>query len=231
MVDSLLGGRGVVAHGPFPPTWTWVYTADVPQYPFDPARAQALLAEAGWSPGPDGILAKDGRRFTFTLLTNQEATLYGDVAVIVQQQLREIGIEASVAVLEFRAMLARVAPPRFDFDALVTGYGGAGDPNNLAEQFHSRSIEQGTNRGGFRHARVDELFDANVTFLDRAQRAAAFKDIVALLAEEQAATFLFHPALLFAFNSDVRGVTAHSMLATYRANEWWLDRPAAAAGR
>ena len=56
IIDIVLLGLGQEATGPYKPG-TWAYNPDVKRYPFDQARAQALLAEAGWSAkGPDGVL-------------------------------------------------------------------------------------------------------------------------------------------------------------------------------
>jgi peptide/nickel transport system substrate-binding protein len=228
IVDVLLDGRGLIAHTPITPARTWAYADDVPKHPYDPARARALLAEAGWTLGTDGVLQKDGRRFAFELLTNSEAALYRDVAVIVQQQLREIGVEVSVAAVEFRAMLARVRPPHFEFDALVTGYSSSG--LNVWDNYHSRAIEEGNNWTGFSHGRADELIDLSAQLMDRGERGAALKDIRRVLAEEQPVTFLFHQPALFALKSHVRGFVIHPLSGNYRANEWWLDRGTSTTG-
>jgi peptide/nickel transport system substrate-binding protein len=221
MVAALFGDRGVVAHIPMSPTRAAAYTNDVPKYAYDPASARALLAEAGWSPGPDGVQQKDGQRFAFELLTNSEAPLFADVAVIVQQQLREIGVEVSVATLELRAMFARINPPRSEFDALVTAH-GSGDLY-IADVFHSRAIEQGNNVTGFSHGRVDELIDRSLRAMNRDQHREVIDELMRVLAEELPVTFLFYRENLVALRSDIRGFRVHPMNMPYRAHEWWRD--------
>ncbi len=65
----------------------------------DPAKARALLAEAGWRPGPDGILVRDGRPFRFTLRTFSDRPELPAVATAIQAQLREVGIDMGVAIV------------------------------------------------------------------------------------------------------------------------------------
>ncbi len=65
----------------------------------DPAKARALLAEAGWRPGPDGILIRDGRPFRFTLRTFSDRPELPAVATAIQAQLREVGIDMGVAIV------------------------------------------------------------------------------------------------------------------------------------
>src|SRR5690606_9148698 len=93
IVETLMEGHAQVAHAPVSPLMEWAYEDDVPRFPYDPERAKALLAEAGWTPGPDGILAKDGRRFSFAILSNDGNVIRRDLGVIVQQYLGAIGIE------------------------------------------------------------------------------------------------------------------------------------------
>src|SRR5690606_19995894 len=54
IVETLMEGHAQVAHAPVSPLMEWAYEDDVPRFPYDPERAKALLAEAGWTPGPDG---------------------------------------------------------------------------------------------------------------------------------------------------------------------------------
>ena len=62
-----LGRRPI---GPYKPG-AWYYNPNVPKFYYNPEKAKALLAAAGWQPDPEGILGKDGRPFEFTILTNQ----------------------------------------------------------------------------------------------------------------------------------------------------------------
>jgi peptide/nickel transport system substrate-binding protein len=75
---------------------SWAYNPDVPTYPYDPAKAKALLAQAGWAPGPDGVLQKNGERLAFDISAVTGGTTGEAVESIVQQELKSIGIAASI---------------------------------------------------------------------------------------------------------------------------------------
>jgi peptide/nickel transport system substrate-binding protein len=152
--------------------------------------------------------------------------LFADIAVIVQQQLREVGVEVAVASLEVRAMRARIRPPRSEFDALVTAH-GSGDLY-IADVFHSRAIERGNNVTGFSHGRVDELIDRSLRLLDRGERREVLDELQRVLAEEQPVTFLFYRENLVALRSDIRGFRVHPMAMPYRAHAWWREDAASA---
>lgn len=66
VVDKVTHGAAIVATTDQPP-WTWAFDPSVPQYDADPARARALLAAAGWIPGPDGVRVKNGKRLSLAI--------------------------------------------------------------------------------------------------------------------------------------------------------------------
>ncbi|CAH1652481.1 ABC transporter substrate-binding protein [Chelatococcus asaccharovorans] len=82
----------------FPKALAGWYVPDLPPLTRDLPAAKALLAEAGWTPGPDGVLQKDGQRFSFKLLTYASWPELPPIATAIQAQLREAGIEAKVSV-------------------------------------------------------------------------------------------------------------------------------------
>ncbi|MBN1316553.1 MAG: peptide ABC transporter substrate-binding protein [Anaerolineales bacterium] len=95
IVENLLGGRTTVPNGPWMNT-PWE-NKDLDPIPFDPEQAKQILDEAGWIPGPDGIRVKeiDGEEVRMSI-TNSTATgnsLREDTQLLVQQNLKDIGIE------------------------------------------------------------------------------------------------------------------------------------------
>lgn len=86
---------GLQGMGDIAPT-SWAYDPNVKPYPHDPTRARALLAQAGWRPGPDGILVKDGRPFSISITTTAGVTSRTKVEELVQQDLRHVGIDLTL---------------------------------------------------------------------------------------------------------------------------------------
>ncbi len=73
------------------------YTADVPTYPFDQKRARELLAEAGWKPGPDGILRNaSGERFTLEFSTTSGNRTRELTQQVMLSQWKQIGVEVVI---------------------------------------------------------------------------------------------------------------------------------------
>lgn len=222
MVETLLEGNAVVAHAPVSPL-SWAYDDDVARFPYDPERARALLAEAGWRPGADGILQKDGRRFSFQILSNDGNQIRRDIAVVVQQYLRAVGIDVRPVQMEWGAFLERINPPNYNFDAVVLGWALGLDPDPSAI-WHSREIARGLNNISFRNARIDEISDRNIRVLDQDQRAVMLGEAWKILAEEQPYTFMFYAQQFIGLKSDVRGFVHHPRVDMYHVHKWWLDR-------
>ncbi len=98
MVRTLQKGYGRVVNSPVHPS-LWQYNPALQGYSYDPARARALLSEAGFTPGPGGVLQREGRPFRvkYTFLSEKR---YQDQGLMIQQFLRQVGIEVTLEGLE-----------------------------------------------------------------------------------------------------------------------------------
>ena len=93
---TILEGLAPVTHGPVQPV-SWAHNPNVRQYAFDPARAAALLDEAGWrDSNGDGVRDKGGQKFSFTLITQAGFAVRENVAQVLQRQFKDVGVEAAV---------------------------------------------------------------------------------------------------------------------------------------
>jgi len=75
---------------------SWAFNNDVRPYPHDVARANALLAAAGWRRGPDGVLQKNGERFEVTMVTVSGVTTRENAEVLIQRDLHLVGMSVSI---------------------------------------------------------------------------------------------------------------------------------------
>ncbi len=93
---TILEGLAPITHGPVQPV-SWAHEPNVRHYAFDPARAKALLDEAGWRDGNgDGVRDKDGQRLAFTMITQAGFAVRENVAQVLQRQFKDVGVEAAV---------------------------------------------------------------------------------------------------------------------------------------
>lgn len=189
IVKFLLYDLGVIATGPFPPQM-WYSNPEVKPLEYDPEKARALLREAGWrDTDGDGILDKDGRPFRFSLITNNGNKVRENVAVLVQRQLRELGIQVDVELYEWSVFIREKINAR-NYEATVLGWALGFDPD-IYEIWHSSQIEKGFNFTAYHNPEVDRLIEAGRTEFDREKRRKIYWKIHELINRDQPYTFLF----------------------------------------
>jgi peptide/nickel transport system substrate-binding protein len=109
-----------------------IYNNDtVKHIPYDPGSAYQSLVKSGWIKGVDGILAKNGKRFSFTLITNNGNEVRGDICSFLQDNLKKYGIEVKIEKYDGSILVSKYLSAR-DFDAVVGGW--QLDPNSY-DQF------------------------------------------------------------------------------------------------
>jgi peptide/nickel transport system substrate-binding protein len=150
-------GYGKPAVSPVPTALTAFHDASVPKYPFDLKKAEALLDEAGFKRGPDGV------RFTL----NHDFLPYGDdykrTGEYLKQALKRVGIEINIRAQDTAAFIKRVYADR-DFDISSSYNGAFPDPQiGVVREYWSGwlgSKTPWTNGSGYRNAEVDGLIQA-----------------------------------------------------------------------
>ncbi|HUK36261.1 MAG TPA: ABC transporter substrate-binding protein, partial [Vicinamibacterales bacterium] len=180
IVDYLRRGLAVPATGLLPRE-SWAFDASLPSYEYDPAKARALLDEAGY-PDPDG----DGpaMRMHLTLKT-QNLEFPRLQATVIQQNLRAVGVDVEVRTYEFATLYADVLNGNFQLYTLQWTGGATVDPDILRRVFHSNQIPPvGFNRGHFSDPHVDALLDEASRSTDEATRRRLFGEAQKAIAEQ-----------------------------------------------
>lgn len=173
----------------------------------DRARANALLDEAGWARGSDGIRAKDGKRLSPELIAANTPGWRTRLGAI-QGYLRNAGMDLRLLMPEPAAAMSRInASPDYDAYALFQPYGTAGE---ALMPFHSRNIPA-PNRVNWRDSETDRLLDAGQVALDDSGRAAAYAAVQKIVAEKALVIPLAHERLFLFTNRRVSGAKVHGI--------------------
>ena len=204
LIDGVLLGYGTPLTGPFPPE-SWAYNHDVKDPKYDPALAKQLLAEAGWKPGADGLLYRDGVPFSFTLITNQGNDRRLMTAQIIKEHLRAVGVEMQIKVLEWQAMLHEFVDKR-RFEAVLMGWALSRDPDAYVIWHSSKTNEGEFNFISYKNAEVDRLLLVGRGTFDYEKRRKTYHRIHEILAEEQPYTFLYVADALPVLHKRFKGV-------------------------
>jgi peptide/nickel transport system substrate-binding protein len=223
IIKGVLLGLGQVCTGPFPPE-SWAYNPDVRRYPFNPERAKRLLAEAGWEDHDgDGILDKDGIRFEFTLRTNQGNEEREKCAQIIQQNLKEVGIEVKINILEWQAFLHNFIDQR-KFEAIILGWALSRDPDLYDIWHSSKTGPQEFNFVSYKNPDVDRLIIEGVRTFDVEERKRIYHSIHEILAEEQPYTFLYVADALPIIDKRFHGIKKAPIGIWYDFIKWYVPK-------
>lgn len=191
MIRYVLYGYGTQSTGIFTPEM-WFFNPHVPPLAYDPEKAMQLLDEAGWVPGADGIREKDGQRFAFTLITNNGNVIRSDIATLVQENLRAIGIEVKVEMYEWAVFLKRFVN-QGDFDAVVLGW-ALGQGFDQFQIWHSTQTEpERLNMVGYQSKEADRLLESIREEFDREKIISMCGELQQLIYSDQPYLFLFVP--------------------------------------
>ena len=176
IIHSLWRDRAKLASSLLPPQH-WAWSDKVQQYLYNPAKANALLDQAGWKPGKDGI------RFHLAMKTSTDESSRL-LALILQQQLREIGIALDVRSFEFATFYADVTKGAFQMYTLR--WIGANENPDIFRYSYATSMfpPRGANRGRYSNQRLDVALAEAGASGDLAQRRTDYVLAQQILAAE-----------------------------------------------
>jgi peptide/nickel transport system substrate-binding protein len=222
IIDGVLLGLGEEAIGPYKPG-AWYYNPDTPRFEYNPEKARALLAQAGWQPNGQGILSKDGRPFEFTILTNQGNDIRVRTAEIIQRRLREIGILVNIRTVEWAAFLKEFID-KGRYEAVLLGWNTGLDPDQY-DIWHSSKTRPGElNFIHYKNPEVDALLEEGRHTFDQEKRRRAYFKFQEVLAEDQPYTFLFVPDALPAIHKRFRGIKPAAAGIDYNFTKWYVPK-------
>jgi len=178
----------------------------VPKYPYDPDKAKALFADAGWTPGTDGILRKGGVPLRFAFVTNSGNKAREAVLTVAQDQWRRIGVDVQPQLLQLGAVNDKLQKSH-DFDAVLAQIVPSVDPDQTAV-WSSKEYPGGLNYGHYADPAVDSLLTQARTLAgcDQAARKSLYDRLQATLMDAQPVLLLYQPITFIAYDRTLRGI-------------------------
>ena len=223
LIDGVLLGYGSVATGPYKPD-TWVYNDRVKKYPYSPEKSRQLLAEAGWTDSDgNGILDKNGKEFTFTIVTNQGNDLRAKTGEIIQRRFKEVGVNVKLRIIEWATFLKEFINPS-NFDATILGWTGGPEPDQFNIWHSSKTGPRELNFIGYKNLEVDKALEQGRRVFAQHERKANYDRFQEILAEEQPYTFLYIGEALPVISKRFRGVKPAPAGVRYNFNQWYVPK-------
>jgi peptide/nickel transport system substrate-binding protein len=226
MSRQLFDGRQPVAESNVNPL-DWVYSTDVPHYPYDPKAAAALLDQAGWT--LQGAVRRNakGEPLVLELMSTAGNRTRELIEQVIQSQWKALGIETRIRNEPARVFFGdSVTRRKFSHMAL---FAWIGSPESVPRTtLHSASIPSeannwtGQNYTGYTSARMDQLIDAIETELDKGKRKVLWAEMQKLYAEDLPALPLFFRADVYILPKWLKGIepTGHQFGTTLWVEQW-----------
>ncbi len=209
-----------------PPT-SWAYNPDVPHYDYSIDKAKQTLQAAGYKLNANGkLLNKDGTPFPrLKIYYNAGNTQREQVATILQEQFKQLGIDSDVNSLEFQAYLTYLQTAPYDYDLWVLGWQAAFEPYRMVEIWSEAGVPD-LNSGNYINKQVEDLFaQANRPPCDNASRKKVFGQIQSIISNDSPYIFLTYATGYAFLNQRVVPSPPSSMGIGYSYEKWYLKTP------
>ena len=208
-----------------------VHSPETPKYPYDPAKAKALLEEAGWAVMKRGLRHNaDGERLTLEIMTTAGNRSRELVQQVLQSQWRQIGIDIVIRNQPARVFFGETVSRRKY--AAMAMFAWISSPESVPlTTLKSNQIPteangwSGQNYTGFQSPAMDELIDAIERELDFEKRKKLWAELQALYVEELPVLPLYWRANAFPLPKWLKGVrpTGHQLTTTLWVEDWRVE--------
>lgn len=219
VVRAVLGDVGEVPPGPFAP-WLWIASDSVRPLPYDTAAAKRALDGLGWTPGPDGVRARNGRPLAFDLLVPTTSPPRRRAAVVVQDQLKRVGISMQITELDFNTFVSRSQAGRFD--AAFLSWQSDPSPRSVRQTWSTLGIG-GSNYQRYSSPEFDRLSEQAVAEGDQAHAAALWHQAIAVINADAPAIWIYTPRLTLVAHRRFVNTALRPDLWTALVWQWRVD--------
>ncbi len=203
MVDKLLKGQGMVANGPIIPVTPYYSKATEGKYPYDVAKAKALLKEANFDFNtPVNFIIPTG---------NAIRELHGE---IIQQNLTDLGIKVNVSKMDFTSAMTKYRAG--DYDLALVGWGGPLDPDVRSQFATGREY----NFSGLSIPAMDAILEKGAITADTEERKKVYAEFQTMFLDELPIIPLYWQNRLAAVNKRVVGASHMAGTNNLLRNVW-----------
>jgi len=224
IVDTILGDYGRVCVSPIISS-IWAHDRSLKPLPYDPAEARRILESKGWKDSDgDGVLDRGGKPFAFDLPTNAGNKQRADAAVIIQEQLKKVGIRATPRVIEFNTLIAQSNAGKIP--AMILGL-SLDTSLDLTGNFHSHSIpgpgREGSNFERYANPELDRLMDQVAGEPDILKARPALDQIQQILYRDQPVTLLWESQRLAPVSKRIHDAKPNVIRSFFNLRDWWVE--------
>jgi len=212
----------------------WAYpSSPLEQYKYDKAKAETLLKDAGWVKGSDGILAKDGKKFSLTISTNSGNQERETLAQVAADQYKQLGIDAKARPEAFQGLVTKLTTGDQTLEATIIGWSLTGDVDPYTI-WHSANVPdpakktEGFGFTGFKDPAMDKAIEQGRNPTDgncsTAARKTQYETVNKILNENQPYNFGYSNNTLAVSQTSLQNFAPASFNTLYNVHEWWVKK-------
>ena len=225
IISRVAMGQGIAISGNMLPSLEWAFNADLAPYTYDPEHAAALLDEAGWVMGDNGIRQKDGRPLSLSLLTNISNENRVQIGELVAAQLEQLGFDIEFEAMEWGAFVGVLLGQQFDM--VVVSWTNLGNTPDDSIFFSSENdlTGRGFNFVSYFNPSLDQAWKNAATLpgCSLEGRAEIYRQIQAALQQDLPYCWLYTPVTLTSASQHLVGIDPGPWVSWYNVETWYLS--------
>jgi peptide/nickel transport system substrate-binding protein len=227
LINQVAMGQGIALEGNMLPSLGWAHNDQLASRDYDPARAAALLEEAGWVlDAGSGMREKEGRRLALTLHTNLSSDARVQIGRLIRDQLGAVGFDISFEALEWSAFVGLLLGQRFDMVVMswTDIRSGLEDFDRPLFESYDDVPNRGYNFVSYYNPAVDELWRAasGLPGCGAADRRILYQQMQATLHEELPYVWLYAPLKLTGADGELVGINPGPWGMWHNVERWYL---------
>lgn len=213
IVRNIFDTLGLVAGAP---TTRIIATSDTSTYiPYDPAAAARKLDSLGWKRRSDGMRARGNTPLAFQLMVPSSSTTRNRIAVLLQEQWRQIGADVKIDAIEVNSFGERMENRKFD--ALLNAWHIDPTPSSVREEWASSEVKNGGyNETFYQSPAFDAVIDSAVREMNPSRSVALYRRAYRILVEDAPAMWIYELR-------NVHGASKRIKPVGIRPDAWWAN--------
>jgi len=218
IITKVVHGSAIPANTDQHPKYSWAFTDDIQHYPYDPAKAKALLDADGWKVGADGIRVKNGQKLEITMSTQTESNSGKENETLLQRQWREVGAQADIKnypTSEFFDNSTNGILQGGHYDVALFSWIGAADPDDSAIYSGDNLAPHGQNAMFWNNRTATDAMNDALKTIDQNRRKRDYVVVQQQLALDVPTIILYFNRFPFVYNSDLKGFSPSPVISSF----------------
>jgi len=206
IVDRILGGQSILAHGPIFPG-VWAYYENIEQVAYDADKALAMLKEDGYTIPAEGgnVRAKEGVALSFEMVYPDTAK-HKAIAEAIQKDWLQLGVQVNLKPLPYQDLISQYLEPR-NYQAALVDINLARTPDPDPYPFWDQAqINDGQNYAQWDDRQASEFLERARITINMDERAKNYRNFQVRFTTEMPALPLFYPVYSYAVDNQVQNV-------------------------